>query len=106
MASPSELFFKLVQQIQQYRRKIDPALDAVERARLLLDRLEQAEQAESKIGQARLILDAVDDSLGQIKRNLEMPRPSVSQLAQMAGSLSPEEIEQLVEMLSKRGSER
>ena len=106
MASPSELFFKLVQQLQQYRRKIDPVLDGVERARLLLDRLEQAEQAESKIGQARLILDAVDDSLGQIKRKLEMPRPSISQLAQMAGSLSPEEIEQLVEILSKRGSER
>ena len=28
-----------------------------------LDRLEEAEQAESKITQARLVLDAIDDSL-------------------------------------------
>jgi hypothetical protein len=63
MANPSEFFFKLVRQIQQYRRKIEPALDVMERARLLLDRLEQAEQAESKITQVRLILDAIDDSL-------------------------------------------
>jgi hypothetical protein len=102
MASPSEFFFKLVGQLQQYRRKIDPVLDGVERARLLLDRLEQAEQAGSKIGQARLVLDAVDDTLNQIKRELETPRPSVSQLAQIAGSLSPEETEQLIEILSKK----
>lgn len=63
MANPSEFFFKLVRQIQQYRRKIEPALDVMERARLLLDRLEQAEQAQSKITQVRLILDAIDDSL-------------------------------------------
>jgi hypothetical protein len=63
MANPSDLFFNLVRQIQQCRRKIEPVLDVVERAGLLLDRLEQAEQAESKITQVRLILDAVDDSL-------------------------------------------
>ncbi len=63
MADPSEFFFKLVAQIQQYRRKIEPVLDVMERAGLLLDRLEQAGQAESKITQARLILDAIDDSL-------------------------------------------
>jgi len=63
VAKPSEFFFKSVRQIQQYRRKIEPVLDVMERARLLLDRLEQAEQAESKITQARLILDAIDDSL-------------------------------------------
>ena len=106
MTSPSELFFKLVGQLQQYRRKIDPVLDGVERTRLLLDSLKQAEQAESKIGQARLILDAVDDCLNEIKRESEMSRPSVSQLAQIAESLSPAETEQLIEMLSKRGSER
>ena len=110
MASPSELFFKLVEQLQQYRRKIEPVLDAVERTRLLLDRLEQAGQAESKIRQARLILDAVDNSLkeqpGQIRRELGTSRAGVSQLARMAQSLSPKEIEQLREILSKRGSER
>ena len=63
MTNPSEFFFKLVRQIQQCRRKIEPVLDVVERAGLLLDRLEQAEQEESKITQARLILDAIDDSL-------------------------------------------
>lgn len=63
MANPSELFFKLVGQLQQYRRRIEPVLDVVERAGLLLDRLEQAERVESKITRARLILDAVDDSL-------------------------------------------
>jgi hypothetical protein len=63
MANPSEFFFKSVRQIQQYRRKIEPVLDVMERAGLLLDRLEQAEQEESKITQARLILDAIDDSL-------------------------------------------
>ncbi len=63
MANPSESFFKLVRQIQLCRQKIKPALDVVERAGLLLDRLEQAEQAESKITRARLILDAIDDSL-------------------------------------------
>ena len=63
MANPSEFFFKSVRQIQQYRRKIEPVLHVVERAGLLLDRLEQAEQAESKITQVRLILDAIDDSL-------------------------------------------
>ena len=109
MASPSELFFKLVEQLQQYRWKIEPVLDAVERTRLLLDRVEQAGQAESKIKQARLILDAVDDSLkeqpDQIRRELETSRAGVSQLAQMAESLSPEEIEQLTKILSKRGSE-
>ena len=63
MANPSEFFFKLVRQIQQCRRKIEPVLDVMERAGLLLDRLEQAEQEESKITQARLILDAIDDSL-------------------------------------------
>lgn len=63
MANPSEFFFRSVRQIQKYRRKIEPVLDVMERAGLLLDRLEQAEQAESKITQARLILDAIDDSL-------------------------------------------
>jgi hypothetical protein len=63
MANPSEFLFKLVGQLQQCRRKIEPVLDVVERAGLLLDRLEQAEQVESKITRARLILDAVDDSL-------------------------------------------
>jgi len=63
MANPSELFFKLVGQLQQCRRKIEPVLDVVERAGLLLDRLEQAERVESKITRARLILDAMDDSL-------------------------------------------
>ena len=63
MANPSELFFKLVGQLQQYRRKIEPVLDIVERAGLLLDRLEQAERVEPKITRARLILDAIDDSL-------------------------------------------
>lgn len=63
MANPSESFFRLVRQIQLCRQKIKPALDVVERAGLLLDRLEQAEQAESKITRARLILDAIDDSL-------------------------------------------
>ena len=105
MTNPSELFFKLVEQLQQYRRKIEPVLNAVERSKLLLDRLEQAEQAEPRIRQARLILDAVDDSLNQIKREMETSRPSISQLSQMAESLSPEEIEQLIEILSKRGSE-
>ena len=106
MTNPSELFFKLIGQIQRYRRKIDPVLDGVECVRLLLDRLEEAEQEKSKIGQARLILDAVDDSLNQIKADLETSRPSVPELAQMTESLSPEEIEQLTEILSKRGSER
>jgi len=63
MDNPSEFFFRLVGQIQQCRRKIDPVLDVVERAGSLLDRLEQAGQVESKITRARLILDAVDDSL-------------------------------------------
>jgi hypothetical protein len=106
MASPSELFFKFIGQIQRYRRKIDPVIDGVERVRLLLDRLEQAEQAGSKIGQARLVLDAVDDSLNEIKADLGTSRASVSELAQMTGSLSPEEIKQLTEILSKRESER
>ena len=105
MTNPSELFFKLVEQLQQYRRKIEPVLSAVERGKLLLDKLEQAKQAESKIRQARLIMDAVDDSLDQIKRELETFGPSVSQLSQMAESLSSEEIEQLIEIFSKRGSE-
>jgi hypothetical protein len=63
MANPSELFSKLVGQLQQCRRKIDPVLDIVERVGLVLDRLEQTEQVESKITRARLILDAIDDSL-------------------------------------------
>jgi hypothetical protein len=63
MANPSEFFFRSVRQIQQYRRKIEPVLEVIGRAGLLLDRLEQAEQAESKITQVRLILDAIDDSL-------------------------------------------
>jgi hypothetical protein len=63
MAKSSEFFFDLVRQIQQYRRKIEPVLDVMERVGLLLDRLEQAEQEESKVTQARLILDAIDDSL-------------------------------------------
>jgi len=63
MANPSEPFFKLVVQLQQYRQKIKPVLDVVKRTGLLLDRLEQAEQVESKITRARLILDAIDDSL-------------------------------------------
>ena len=40
-----------------------PVLDVAERASLLLDRLEQVEHVESKISQARLVLDAVDDFL-------------------------------------------
>jgi hypothetical protein len=63
MTNPSDIFFRLVGQIQQCRRKIEPAIDVLERAGLLLDRLEQAEQEESKLTQARLILDAIDDSL-------------------------------------------
>lgn len=63
MANLSEFLFKLVGQLQQCRQKIEPVLDVAERAGLLLDRLEQAEQAESKITRARLILDAIDDSL-------------------------------------------
>ena len=63
MANPSEPFFKLVVQLQQYRQKIKPVLDVVKRTGLLLDRLEQAEQVESKITRARLILDAIEDSL-------------------------------------------
>ena len=104
MAGPSEIFFKLVHQLQQYRRKIDPVLDGVERARLLLDRLEQIEQTGPKIRQARLMLDAVDDALNGINRKLEMPRLSVSQLAQIAGSLPPEEVKRLIEVLSETGS--
>jgi hypothetical protein len=61
MINPSDLFFKLVGQLQQCRRKIEPVLDVVERAGLLLDRLEQADQVESKITRVRLILDAIDD---------------------------------------------
>ena len=73
MATPSDSFFKLVRQIQQYRQKIKPALDVVERAGLLLDRLEQAEQAESKITRARLVLDAIDDSL-KVQPNYRTPK--------------------------------
>ena len=63
MANPSEFFFKSIRKIQQYRRKIEPLLDIMEKGGLLLDRLEQAEHEESKITQVRLILDAIDDSL-------------------------------------------
>jgi hypothetical protein len=63
MAKPSDSFLKLVRQIQMCGQKIDTALDFVERTALLLDRLRQAEQSESKITRVRLILDAIDDSL-------------------------------------------
>jgi len=100
-----DLLFNLIKRIQTYVHKIEPVLDIVDQARLLLNRLEQVEHVESRMGQVRLIVDAVDDFLKEIPRikgELRSPGSNLSQLARMAESLSPEEIEQLIEMLSRK----
>ena len=101
-----DLLFNLIKRIQTYVHKIEPVLDIVDQARLLLDRLEQVEHVESRMGQVRLIVDAVDDFLREIPRikggEQQSPGSNLSQLVRMAESLSPEEIEQLIEMLSRK----
>ncbi|MCD6506629.1 hypothetical protein J7M22_08400 [Candidatus Poribacteria bacterium] len=100
-----DLLINLIKRIQNYVHRIEPVLDIVDQARLLLDRLEQVERVESRMGQVRLIVDAVDDFLKEIPRIRGERRSSesnLSQLARMAESLSPEEIERLMEILSRK----
>ena len=100
-----DLLINLIKRIQNYVHRIEPVLDIVDQTRLLLDRLEQVEHVESRMGQVRLIVDAVDDFLKEIPRirgERRSPESNLSQLARMAESLSPEEIEQLMEILSRK----
>ena len=104
MTDPCELFFKLVEQLQYCKRKIEPVLDGVGRAAVLLDRLEQAGKTESKLGQMRMVVDAVDDCLKGQTGGTKPSRPDISQLTRALESLSPEESDQLMEWLARRKS--
>ncbi|HID55129.1 TPA: hypothetical protein EYP37_01270 [Candidatus Poribacteria bacterium] len=67
--------FNLIKRIQTYIHKIEPVLDFVNQTKLLLDRLEQVEHVESRMGQVRLIVDAVDDFLKEMSRIKSGQRP-------------------------------
>ena len=63
MTESTGFSLKLIRQLQQYRQRIEPILNTLERAKPLLDRLERALQEDSKIGKVRLAVDAIDDFL-------------------------------------------
>jgi len=73
MTESTGFSLKLIKQLQQYRQRIEPIFNTLERTKPLLDMLERALQEDSKIGKVRLAVDAIDDFLRRQPDNKQIP---------------------------------
>ena len=108
MDKSTELIVRAAKHLQEHRRKIEPIIDAIERSGPLLDKLEQIKQVDSKIGQLRIALDAIDNFLkkqydvNRLINRLESMKLKANQIAPIADLLNDEELSLLIEQLREK----